>query len=326
MQVIEQINTENCEKIREIYEDFRNKALSDYQYSSPPIEFEQFKLNIENNFLKGLVLFENANPLGILIFYKEKHQTIEVNVIHANQEENECKIRYALLEALVKHLQDKNDWKVISYAMLGKQEAFVNEITNLNFKLVGQSIVKFDFKSPVAFRVFKNAEIPESPDYKLAIWNEKHKEQVIELINLAFKNTKNANFDSRLLTKEGSEEVLNMILTNQYGSFLPSQSRLLLLNGNVEGFCLTTMVTQEKINIPLIAIRKNERNKGMGKFLLKSVLAGFVRLITENKILLSEINATTDTDNYPAVKMYRRLGFKEESFYPHAFLKNNLTE
>lgn len=89
------------------------------------------------------------------------------------------------------------------------------------------------------------------------------------------------------------------------------------------GVCLSVMVAEDKINIPLVAVRKNSRNKGMGKLLLKSVLAGFIKLIGDKKISLSEINATTDTDNYPAVNMYRRLGFKEEYFYAHSYLKNS---
>ena len=34
---------------------------------------------------------------------------------------------------------------------------------------------------------------------------------------------------------------------------------------------------------------------------------------------LTEVNASTETDNYPALKMYRRLGFKEDYYYPQAY-------
>ena len=34
----------------------------------------------------------------------------------------------------------------------------------------------------------------------------------------------------------------------------------------------------------------------------------------------SEINTTTETDNYQALKMYRHLGFKEDYSYPQSYL------
>ncbi len=322
MQTVEQIKPENFEKTREIYEDFRKKALVDYEYCAQPLEFEYFAESIEDNSLGGLVIFEGLKPTGILIYYFENHKVIEINVIHSVYDRYENNRRYVLLEKLLELLKDRNDWRAISYAMLGRQDSFVKDIALLGFKFVGQSIVKFDFQSPIAFRIYRNAQIPEIGDYKLAIWDEKYREQVIVLANSAFKNTKNVYFDPRFLTYEGTKYILNMILTDRFGKFLPSQCRLLLLDGNLEGFCLTTMTAEDKINIPLIATRKDTRNRGMGKLVLKSVLAGFIKLIGEKKISLSEINATTDTDNYPAVRMYRRLGFKEDSFYPHSYLKN----
>jgi len=322
MLFVEQIKTDNSEKVKEIYEDFRSKALKNYGYEISSIEFEQFTLNIKENRLGGLVLFDDSVPQGLLIYSIEEHKVIEINVIHSIDEQNENAVRLRLLEELSEVLRDKTGWKAVSYPMLGTQKSFIRDIAFLNFKLVGQSIIKFDFKSPIAFRIFKKAQIPEIKDYKLSFWDEKYKEQAIEVIQLAFKNTKNTNFDPRFLSLEGTKGVLDMILTNKYGNFLSAYSRLLLRDDKVEGVCLTTMVAEDKLNIPIVAVRKDTRNKGMGKLLLKSVLSGFIKLIGDKKIMLSEINATTDTDNYPAVNMYRRLGFKEESFYAHSYLKN----
>ena len=35
-----------------------------------------------------------------------------------------------------------------------------------------------------------------------------------------------------------------------------------------------------------------------------------------------EINVTTETNNYKALKMYRRVGFKEDYCYPQAYLES----
>ncbi len=327
MQIIEQITSNNFKKAKEIYNSFKAAALKDYKYSCEPVSYEQFISNIENNKLGALVLLEKSIPKGILIYSIENHKVIEVNIIHTTTTEDENNVRFLLLAELIKIFQSKNDLKIISYPLLGKQESFIRDIALLNFKMVGQSTIKFDFKSPISFRIFKKAQTPQIEDYKLLTWDNKYKEQVIELINHSFKKTKSVNFDPRFLTYEGSKNVLEMILNNQYGVFLPSQCRLLLSNEEVKGFCLTTMVEEDKINIPLIAVKKDLRNEKMGNVLLKSVISGFLKLITDKKISLKEINATTDTDNYPAIKMYRRLGFKEEYFYAHSYLnKDSVTK
>ncbi len=312
MQAIEQIKPENYRKIKPLYENFRDRALTDYKYQSVPIDFESFTLAVDSKNLEGLVLLEDGEPEGILIYSRLKSPgstVIEVNAVHSDK-------KAPLLQALI----NRGEFDRISYPMLGIQENSVKALSPLGFKFVGQSIVKFDFQDPVSYRVLKNS--PDAPfgESRLSVWDEKYREQTVELINLAFKNTKNANFDPRFLTKKGSEDVLEMILTNRYGSFLPFQGRLLLRDETLEGFCLAVMATEDKINIPLIALRKDERNKGMGKLLLKSVIGGFAKLIGEKNFHFKEINATVDTDNYPAINMYRRLGFREEYFYPHAYL------
>ncbi|OGI02171.1 MAG: hypothetical protein A2Y25_04845 [Candidatus Melainabacteria bacterium GWF2_37_15] len=488
MQVVEQIKLDNYEKIRLIYEDFRNKALKDYKYQNQPIEFENFISAIEENNLSGLVLFEDENPEGILIYSQEKYdkeaismtgtelgywgddklawrkaandfykknlqgtyversdigkiyfyknglkktisnsadlnrlrlipkikeiietgklspfsmprriktrkglkgyyyinkpvtingeifntritigsdingnwyyninvelkliklkaaefvteetspgklndfniiisnstnnfKVMEINVVHSNH-------RAVLLDSLIKMLKDRADCDIISYPMLGIQETGIKEISALGFNFVGQSVVRFDFQDPVSYRVLKLSGDVELQDNTLSIWDDKYKEQVIELIHLAFKNNKITNFDPRFLSMEGTKIVVEMILANQYGNFLSGQTRLLLNNDNVEGVCFAALASEDKINVPLIAVRKSIRNKGMGKLLLRSVIGGFVKLISEKGIPLKEINATVDTDNYPAIKMYRRLGFREEYFYPHAYIKNDLS-
>jgi len=316
MQNIEQITLDNYHKTRELYEDFRQKALTDYKYQDLPIDYEIFINALKNKALEGLVRFENDTAEGLLIFSQGKCNTAEINAVHSAH-------RPALLKVLIGLLKLRKNCDVLSYPMLGAQAAEVKDISCLGFKFVGQSIVKFDFQDPVSYRVLRNSQDVELKDTKLAFWDDKYSEQAVEIIHLGFKNNKNANFDPRFKSMEGSADVLEMVLNDEYGKFLPTQSRLLLRDDKLEGFCLTVLATEEKINIPLIALRKGERNKGLGKLLLKSVIGGFAKLINEKKLPLKEINATTDTDNYPALKMYRRLGFREEYYYPHAYLKLN---
>jgi len=163
-------------------------------------------------------------------------------------------------------------------------------------------------------------KLPEG--YTVEPWNDKYFDAAVEVINLGFKNSKDVLFDPRFLTTEGCSDVISKITGNIFGHFMPEETRVILKDGNVEGVCFVNMVTPAKANIPLISVRKNIRNKGLGKFLLKSAVIGIIKALSEQKIAVSEVNAAVETDNYPALKMYRRVGFREDYTYPHAYYKN----
>ena len=41
--VINELNYENVDQIKEMYQDFRAKSAVDYKFEIPPLEFDQFK-------------------------------------------------------------------------------------------------------------------------------------------------------------------------------------------------------------------------------------------------------------------------------------------
>jgi ribosomal protein S18 acetylase RimI-like enzyme len=318
---VNQITAGNLTDIKEIYEDFIGKAVSQYGYDYEPLEFIRFLHNIKNSLLGGFVLLDEGKPVGLMIFAPENHQAVEINVIHIASGEDINKKRILLIQALLKYLDNRSDWKAVSYPLLGVQESFVREITHSGFKLVGQSVVKFLFQDSASYQVLKKAEVSNLPEgYRIIFWDDKYKEQVIELTNLGFMKNRNQGFDPRYLTLEGCKDIVDNITANSYGIFLPFQSRLIVNGDRLEAFCLASMVDEERINIPLITVRKDNRNKGLGKYVLKNLLTGFLNLITNKGFKFKEINATVETDNSPAVKMYRRLGFREDYFYAHAFI------
>jgi len=262
--------------------------------------------------------------LGILIFVFEPHKAIELNIIHVPDRKDLNKKRLALAGALLEHLKSRTDWKVISYPLLGFQETFTRDIALLKFQLIGQAMVRFDFSDPVAYKVIQKAGIGNLPEgYTIESWDEKYFDSAVEIINLGFKNSKDVNFDPRFLTPEGSADVVGKITGNVFGHFMQEETKVIVnKDGALEGVCFVNMVTPVKANIPLISVRKNIRNKGLGKFLLKSAVVGIIKALSEQKIAVSEVNAAVETDNYPALKMYRRVGFREDFTYPHAYYRN----
>ncbi len=318
------LTVENVDKIKEIYESFRLKATKDYRYEIDPLDFYSFKESLIKGFINGIALYENSQPSGILIFVYESHKAIELNIIHVPDRKELNKKRLALAGALLDYLKPKTDWKVISYPLLGFQETFTRDIAILKFQLIGQAMVRFDFSDTVAYKVLQKSSEEKLPNgYTIESWDDKYLEQAVDVINLGFKNSKDINFDPRFLTPEGCRDVIQKITGNIFGHFLPEETRVLVKDGFVEGVCFVNMSTVIKANIPLISVRKNIRNKGLGKFLLKSAVVELIKSISEQKLCVSEVNAAVETDNYPALKMYRRVGFREDYTYPHAYFKNS---
>ncbi len=319
----ELLTNDNVDQIKEIYESFRLKATKDYRYEIEPLDFYSFKEFIADGRLNGIALFDEGVPAGILIFVFEQHKAIELNVIHVPDRKDLNKKRLALAGALLEHLKNRTDWKVISYPLLGFQETFTRDIALLQFQFTGQAMVKFDFCDSISYKVLQKADIGQLPEgYTIESWDEKYLDSAVEVINLGFKNSKDVLFDPRFLTPEGCKDVIKKITENVFGHFMPEETKVIVKDGSLEGVCFVHIATPAKANIPLISVRKNIRNKGLGKLVLKAAVAGIIKSLAEQKIAVSEVNAAVETDNYPALKMYRRIGFREDYTYPHAYYSN----
>jgi GNAT superfamily N-acetyltransferase len=320
----ELLTQENADGIKEVYDSFRLKAIKEYRLEIEPLDFFSFKEALATGILNGIALYENGQPAGILIFVKEEHKAIELNIIHIPDKKELNKKRLELTGALLDHLKTRTDWKVISYPLLGFQETFTRDIALLKFQLIGQAIVKFDFSDPVAYKVLQKSDAGALPSgYSIESWDNKYSDAAAEVINIGFKNSKDVNFDPRFATKEGCKDIIDKITGNFFGNFMPEETKILLKDGQVEGVCFVNLSTAVKANIPLVSVKKNIRNKGLGKLLLKSSVIAVIKAISEQRISVTEINAAVETDNYPALKMYRKIGFREDYTYPHAYFKNN---
>lgn len=320
----ELLSEDNIGLAKEIYESFRLKAIKDYRLEVEPLDFFSFKEAIISKKLNGIALFENSQPSGILIYVFEAHKAVELNIIHIPDKKDLNKKRLALAGALIDHLKSRTDWKVISYPLLGFQETFTRDIALLKFQLIGQAMVRFDFSDPVAYKVLQKSDTGQLPaGYTMEAWDDKYFNSASEVINLGFKNSKDVNFDPRFATKEGCQDVVSKITSNFFGQFMPEETRVILKDGVVEGVCFVNMTNPAKANIPLISVRKNIRNKGLGKLILKAAVVGIIKAISDQKVSVTEVNAAVETDNYPALKMYRKIGFREDYTYPHAYFKNS---
>ena len=95
---------------------------------------------------------------------------------------------------------------------------------------------------------------------------------------------------------------------------------MLLYNDVPCGFVFANITGGKIANVPLVAIDKSHRGKGLSEHLLSRTIKLIVDWTKLGKRDFSEVNVTTETNNYKALKMYRKIGFREDYCYPQAYL------
>ena len=74
------------------------------------------------------------------------------------------------------------------------------------------------------------------------------------------------------------------------------------------------------VNIPIVGIKKEHQGRGLSKMMLKHSMDKVLQWVENAERPITEINTTTETNNFQALKMYRNLGFKEDYSYPQSYL------
>lgn len=315
--LITEYNPELKNVFKGVYMDFKNKAFSDYKFELEPLEYDDFVNSVENNLINCLILLEDSIPTAFMVYTTEISEALELNLIHCIGNENINKKRKLLMDKFMELNADIINQKVVTYPLLGSQESFTQEITSYGFKLIGLAVERFYFDNPASKEIFEKFKpLPMPEGYKIVDWDSKYCDELINVINTAFKNTSDALFDPRFASKDGSTDILNKIVMSVYGKFLPDCTSILLYNKKPVGICFANITAGKIANIPLVGICKEHCSKGFGLGLLHHTLK---KMLTKYSKSLTEVNASTETDNYPALKMYRRLGFKEDYYYPQAY-------
>lgn len=318
MYTVKKITQENIKDLEFAYNDFFVRSFTDYGFEIMPLEFSDIENFIDSGILNILGVYENTILKGFTI-YNIIVDVVEISIMHCVGPDDSIEKKCAMMQAIKDEVSGKG-YKLISYAMMGIQKDFVVKIAHFGFDFVGQAIVNFKFSNEKSVQIFnkvKDKPIPEG--LEIVNWDIKYAQEVIKLIHESFKNMQDYKFDPRFLDLAGCEDILAKIVENVYGIFLPEKTKLLLENGVPKGFCFVNLTTENIANIPIIGISPELKYKGLGQLLLTKALDDVIKSVMTGELALTELNATLDTDNLPAINMYRKLGFKESTNYLHAY-------
>lgn len=301
-----------------VYNDFRQKAAQDYNFELEPLTYEDFVKSVNDGLLKCIILFEQDIPTGFLTYTTVISYSLELNIIHVIGDENTMQKRCLLLQKFLEENSSLLPEKVVTYAVLGEQEEIVTELPKFGFNVVNQSVMKFDFQN--AGSTLSQNSLPRLKNgFRLTSWDDKYFNPIVEIIHNSFKNANDAKFDPRFLSIKGCQDIILKIIGGIYGEFLKEETKILLYKEKPVGICFANLTNSSIANVPLIAVKENLRGKALGIYLLKTVVTDVWNSVLNGKRILSELNATCDSNYLPAFKMYQAVGFNEEYNYKQAY-------
>jgi GNAT superfamily N-acetyltransferase len=283
-----------------IYNEFRARALTDYQFELEPLEYKDFVNAVQQGIIQCLV-FEDA----FLIYTTAISEAVELNVVYAQTPEQ----FNVLIKMFLDATREERKSRLVCYPMLGVQKEFVGDVCEFGFKFTGSAVLRFTPGAPLP----PAGKLPV--EYDIVPWDESYTDAAAKIAHEAFKDSPDALFDPRFKSVQGTRDVVEKIVKDVYAKFLPGATSVLLYQNKPVGVCFMNL-SGAAANIPIIAIVPEHQRKGLSTPLLHWSMGNALTLP------LAEINVTTATNTLAALKMYRRAGFKEDYIYPQAYLEN----
>lgn len=315
------LTNEDYKGFATVYNDFRTRAVEEYKFELEPLGFEDFTDAVAKKLIECLVLYENSIPVAFLVYTTAISEAVELNIIHSLDIENMVERSSYLIKKFLELTKTERNDKIICYPMLGSQKTLIGEIARYGFKFVGIAVLRFMMSGTNSREILKLTQLSElNPCYKLVEWSDTYFDDAIEIVQQAFEDSADALFDPRFKTLDGTYDIINKIVKNIYAEFLPQTTTVLLCNNMPVGFCFMNLTGGSIANIPIVAIKKEHQSKGLSKHLLKQSLEKLIEMFENGVRPITEVNTTTETNNFQALKMYRHLGFKEDYNYPQSYL------
>ncbi len=304
-----------------LYEDFRSKAATEYNFELEPLDYDGFLDAIDKDLIKCIVLYEEQTPVAFLVYTTAISEAIELNIIHSATREDFNLRAKELLTKFLDVTKSLRREKIVCYPMLGEQKNLISVIAKLGFRFVGIEVLRFKFDTKASREIFDRARIVRMPeDYEVVSWNDKYFEDAIEVINESFKESSDALFDPRFTTEEGTRDIITKVVKDVYAEFMPNSSSVLLYKGKPVGFAFMNLTGGTIVNIPLVGIKEEHQGKGLSTIMLKHSMDYVINAVETYGTPISEINTTTETNNLQALRLYKNLGFLEDYSYPQSYM------
>ena len=319
--IVKKLEPKDYVSFETVYEDFVNRAVSEYNFELAPLGFEDFIESYEKGLIKCLVLYENSIAVAFCVYTTAISEAIELNIIHCINMENLLERNRYLVQEFLEQTQKEREEKIVCYPMLGEQKTIISELARYGFRFVGIAVLRFLMHGTNSRDILNLSRLNDMDTcYKIVEWSDEYFQEAIPIVQEAFEDSADALFDPRFKSLEGTHDILSKIVNNIYAEFLPEAISVLLCNNIPVGFCFMNLTGGKIVNIPIVAIKKDHQGRGLSKHMLKNSLQKILQLVDFENRPITEVNTCTETNNFQALKMYRHLGFKEDYNYPQSYL------
>lgn len=316
------LTANNYDKLRNLYEDFKNKAKTEYNFELEPLDYDGFLEAIDKDLIKCVVALDDEEDIvGFLVYTTAISEAIELNIIHTKNKDILLDCAKDLLTKFIDITQNLRREKIVCYPMLGAQKSLISVIAKLGFKFVGIEVLRFMMNGTPSRELFSRARVVKLPeDYKVVPWSDRYFEDAVSVIQESFNDSSDALFDPRFKSIEGTRDIITKIAKDVYAEFIPKATSILLYNNEPVGFCFMNITGGTIVNIPLVGIKQEHQNKGLSTIMLKHSMNVIFEEIDSYNSPISEINTTTETNNLQALRLYKNLGFLEDYSYPQSYM------
>lgn len=321
MYQVEFLQEDKYRLFKGVYTDFIAHAISDYHFELAPLSYEEFIDAVSRGVISCVILMENMIPTAFMVYTTAISEAVELNLIHCLGDEDLVNKRNSLMEFFLENTKEVRRTSTVCYPMLGSQGAYAADINHFGFKLIGLIVLRFLLSDSLSSMILENIETPKIDTcYQIVPWNKKYFDDAVSVIHETFCETSDALFDSRFRTIEGTKDILDKIVNSIYGEFLADATTVLLYNGKPVGFAFANVTGGKIGNIPLVGVLEQHRGTGLSVMMLQRVMRTVIDMTKTGNRQFSEVNVTTETDNFGALRMYRTVGFREDYSYTQAYM------
>ena len=183
------LTAEDFGNFENLYEDFRTKAATEYNFELEPLDYDGFLDAIDKDLIKCIVLYEENKPVAFLVYTTAISEAIELNIIHSATKDDFNARAKELLAKFLDVTQPLRREKIVCYPMLGAQKNLISVIAKLGFKFIGIEVLRFRFDSNASREIFDRARVVKLPeDYEVVSWHDRYFEDAVEVIRKCLDN------------------------------------------------------------------------------------------------------------------------------------------
>jgi ribosomal protein S18 acetylase RimI-like enzyme len=250
--------------------------------------------------LAGCVAFENGHATGYCFYVLEEQKGL-IGGLYVSSKHTNSNIGSRLLEEMLFHMRALPHLIRVEAQLMPFSGPVEPTLRAQGFRLYTRQFMLLSLAEA------ETATPPVPAGMRLSRWSDRYFDPCARLIYLAYADHVDGEINDQYRSKSGALRFLkNIILLPGCGNFVPGASFVLHQPGSDDlcGAILTSEVCPGVGHTTQICVQPGYQGHGIGRMLM---LASAEAL---RSMKFRELTLTVTSDNYTAVRLYEKLGFR----------------